>query len=168
MGVSSPALGPGCCECPGELQVPLGLQVMTQCGMCGTSQLWGLHFPWPKHHCSPGCWNNEYSQDKVILPFAPVAGVFQGCLQQAVPTPFGGILASDRRAIWYYAETQHGIQEEPTGMAKQLHTFPCCVGWALGLGCYWAHQQSPVCRAGENGPCHTLPSWGRTERQQEK
>lgn len=39
--------------------------------------------------------------------------------------------------------------QEPTAMAKQLHTFPCHMGWVLGLGHYWAQQQSCVCHAGE-------------------
>lgn len=123
-----------------------------------------------KDHCSPGCQNKEYLQDEVKLPFAPVAGVFQGCLQRLQQAPFGGILASDRRAIWHYAETQRGVHLGGSRRdGKAVAHLPLPRGLGAGAGALLGTSaEMCVPRWRERGPCQTLPSWGPTERQQEK
>lgn len=41
--------------------------------------------------------------------FSPVAGVFRAACSELCQALFGGILASDRRAIWHCTETQHSV-----------------------------------------------------------
>lgn len=105
MGVSFPA-GTWLLQIPGELQVPLGFQVMTQCGVCGAGQPWGLHLPWPKTTAHLGA---RAAAGQGNPAFSPVAGLFRAACSELCQALFGGILAGDRRAIWHCTQTQHGV-----------------------------------------------------------
>lgn len=114
----------------------------------GRSALWSP-FPLAKDHCSAECQNKESLQDKAVLPFALWLGRSRAACSELCQAPFGGIPAvTDEPSGITLKLSMAFTQQEPTGMAKQLHTFPCHGGW--GLGHYWAQQQRCVCHAGEN------------------
>lgn len=134
MGVNFPA-GTWVLWVPRGAPSALGLQGMTQCGMCGAVS--------PGLSTSPGqrpllIWVPEQAvpteqAQSCLLPLW--LGSSRAACSELCQAPFGGILVSDRGAIWHSAETQHGVHSggaHRDGKAVAHLPLPCGLGVGAG------------------------------------
>lgn len=155
-----------CVTCPSWvlLQAPRGLQVMVQeSRMCSAAFAlsWSALGSLPPLDKAPVLfWLPRAFAGWGVAAFCPCSGVFQGCLQRAVPGRVWWHLCSGRRTIWRYAQTQRGVclGGSLRGWQSSSTVSRLAPGLALGTSVDVCASMSRHSHAAEKGPCETLPS----------